>query len=348
MLRRIFHNPNPPMHATHIYVEYVDDSQIHIPCFRVPRQITRLTIIYHYRHCVGMNFREQYPRYCLCRNRIIQPRVQHLTIMGATPVIVKCLINPIKRWRSLCSLTTDADMLAVFSSISYIKKSYDFPGQEIGIDFVHHCMFGERRKSEVFYLRWYFCPRFSLDHYIPMFEQVIPVGSVGYIDPLSRKFIILFNAIDPTSSTEPRLHGVASLLEGQTTKLIVDPNYSPVLGWEYKRTLLNSDALGALIEQRSLYDIPAGCGGFPARLFLTLGHAVARYLIGSNFDSWFLEHKETILDMFEDNHPYIRKGLDIGKCSQHRGCPVDLSLYGSHHRHRLVSIRMACPSLRRR
>ncbi len=56
-----------------------------------------------------------------------------------------------------------------------------------------------------------------------MLEQVIPVGSVGYIDPLSRKFIILFNAIDPASSTEPRIHGVASVLEGETTRLIMDP-----------------------------------------------------------------------------------------------------------------------------
>ncbi len=194
-----------------------------------------------------------------------------------------------------------------------------------------------------------------------MLEQVIPVGSVGYIDPLSRKFIILFNAIDPASSTEPRIHGVASVLEGETTKLIMDPNYSPVLGWECKRTLLNTDALGALIDQRSyvclyllitlsldgprLYDIRVGCGGFPATLYLTLGQAVARHLIGTHFNGWFLDHKQTILDVFEGDHPYIRKGLDLGKWLQHRGFSADLSLYASHYRRRLRSVCLACPSL---
>ncbi|KAK0432151.1 hypothetical protein EV421DRAFT_123531 [Armillaria borealis] len=309
-LRRIFHDPNPPVHATHIYVGYVDDTQIHIPRFWVPRQITRLTIIYHHRRCVSTGFRLRFPRFCDCRKPIIKPRVQHLTIMGATPVIVKRLIDPMKRWRCLYSLTTDVD-IAVCSSISFIEKLYDFPDQDPGLDFVYHCMFGERRNSG--WLRWYYGPHFgeSPDNYIPILEQVIPVGSVGYIDPLSRKFIILFNAIDPTSSTEPRIHSVASVLKGETTKLIMDPNYSPVLGWECKRTLLNTDALGALVDQRSLYDICVGCGGFPATLYLTLGQAVARHLIGTHFDSWFLDHKQTILDVFEGDHPYIRKGLDL-------------------------------------
>ncbi len=45
-----------------------------------------------------------------------------------------------------------------------------------------------------------------------MFEQVIPVGSVGYIDPMTAKFIVLFNAIDPGSSTDARLDSIPSLL----------------------------------------------------------------------------------------------------------------------------------------
>ncbi len=43
-----------------------------------------------------------------------------------------------------------------------------------------------------------------------MFEQVIPVGSVGYIDPMTRKFIILFNAIDPGFFDGP--HDLTSFL----------------------------------------------------------------------------------------------------------------------------------------
>ncbi|PBK92516.1 hypothetical protein ARMGADRAFT_163214 [Armillaria gallica] len=150
-LRRIFHDPDPPVHATHIYVDYVDDSQIHIPRFWVPRQITRLTIIYHYRRGVSTDFCLRSPRFCSCGKPTIKPRVQHLTIMGATPVIVKRLIDPIKRWRSLHSLTTDVD-IAVCSSISFIKKSYDFPYQDIGLDFVYRCMFGEPRIKT--YLRY--------------------------------------------------------------------------------------------------------------------------------------------------------------------------------------------------
>ncbi|KAK0463036.1 uncharacterized protein EV420DRAFT_1639121 [Desarmillaria tabescens] len=290
-LRKMFHGPNPPVHVTHIYVDYVDDSQIHIPRFWVPRQITRLTIIYHYRRCVSTSFRLQYPRSCHCGKPTIKPRVQHLTVMGATPVIVK--------------------QIAVCSSISVIKEWYDFPRQDIGLDFVYRCMFGERRNSD--WLRWYYGSRsgISTAHNIPMLEQVIPVGSVGYIDPLSRKFIILFNAIDPTSSTEPRIHEIASLLEGETTKLIIDPNYSPVLEWDCKRTLFNTDALGAFMEQRSIYDILVGLGCSSATLYLALGRAFARHLIGTHFDSWFLEHKQKILDVFEDDHPYIRKGLEL-------------------------------------
>ncbi|KAK0463063.1 uncharacterized protein EV420DRAFT_1745596 [Desarmillaria tabescens] len=309
-LRKIFRGPNTPAHATHIYVDYVDDSQIHIPRFWVPPQITRLTIIYHYRRCGSRNFIE-HNRFCSCRKPNTKPRVQHLTIMEAMPGIVKRLIDPIKKWRYLRSLTTDVEITVCPSiSLNFIEE-WDFPDQDIGLDFVNRCMFGERRNSG--WSRWYYspCSTKSTDHYIPMFEQVIPVGSVGYIDPLTRKFIILFNAIDPTSSVEPRIHEIASLLEGETTKLIVDPNYSPVLGWEYKRTLINTDALRAFMEQRSIYDILVGLGRSSATLYLTLGQAFARHLIGTHFDSWFRQHIQTILDVFREDHPYIRKGLDL-------------------------------------
>ncbi|KAK0236576.1 hypothetical protein EDD85DRAFT_577765 [Armillaria nabsnona] len=305
-LRRIFHNSNPPVHATHIYVDYVDDSQIHIPRFWIPRQITRLTIIYYYRRCVSTDFRLRLPRSCNCGKPTIKPRVQHLTIMGATPVIVKCLIDPIKRWRCLYSLTTDVD-IAVCSSISFIKKLYDFPYQDIGLDFVYRCMFGEQRNWPR--SRWYYISRFGedADIYVSTLEQVIPVGSVGYVDPLSRKFIILFNAIDPTSSTEPRIRDMGSLLERVATKLILNPNYSPNLGWDRKHTITS-----AVIPLYWPYDIHVGHGDECPILHLALGRALARHLVGTHFDSWFLEHKQTIFDAFEDNHPYIRQGLELG------------------------------------
>ncbi|KAK0432152.1 hypothetical protein EV421DRAFT_1850903 [Armillaria borealis] len=292
-LRRIFRDPNPPVHATHIYVDYVDDTQIHIPRFWVPRQITRLTIIYHYRRGVSTDFRLRSPRFCSCGKPTIKPR--------PTPVIVKRLIDPMKRWRCLCSLTTDVD-IPVCSSISFIKKLYDFPYQGIGLDFVYRCMFGERRYSP--YLR---DGESDADIYISTLEQVIPVGSVGYVDPLSRKFIILFNAIDPTSSTEPRIRDIASLLEYEATKLIMDPNHSYNLGWDCKR----KDTF--LVDWRSPYDIHVGHGSSYPTLHLTLGRALARHLIGTRFDNWFLEHKQTIFDVFEDGHPYIRKpeGLEL-------------------------------------
>ncbi len=78
------------------------------------------------------------------------------------------------------------------------------------------------------------------DIYVSTLEQVIPVGSVGYVDPLSRKFIILFNAIDPTSSTELRIRDMGSLLERVVTKLILDPDYSPNLGWDRKHTITST------------------------------------------------------------------------------------------------------------
>ncbi|KAK0189954.1 hypothetical protein F5146DRAFT_1053309 [Armillaria mellea] len=297
-LRRIFHEPNPPVHATHIYVDYVDDSQIHIPRFWVPRQITRLTIIYHYRRWVSTDFRLRRPLACDCGKPTIKPRVQHLTVMGATPVIVKRLIDPIKRWRCLYSLTTDVDII-VCSSISFIKKTYNIPYQDIGLNFVYHCMFGEQRSS----IYWYHDPYFGEGDYsyISTLEQVIPVGSVGYVDPLPRKFIILFNAIDPTSSTELRIRDIGSLLERVTTKLILDPNYSPNLRWDCKYTYMG---------RRSPY-IHVGYGRSCPILHLALGRALARRLVGTHFDSWFLEHKQTIFDVFEDDHPCIRKSVEL-------------------------------------
>ncbi len=67
-----------------------------------------------------------------------------------------------------------------------------------------------------------------------MFEQVIPLGSVGYINPLTRKFVVLFNAIDPASSPEPEIQRIPSLIASGVTKLVVNPKYSSSPGWEYE------------------------------------------------------------------------------------------------------------------
>lgn len=74
----------------------------------------------------------------------------------------------------------------------------------------------------------------DLHSYISMFEQVIPLGSVGYINPLTRKFVVLFNAIDPASSPEPEIQRIPSLIASGVTKLVVNPKYSSSPGWEYE------------------------------------------------------------------------------------------------------------------
>ncbi len=65
-----------------------------------------------------------------------------------------------------------------------------------------------------------------------MLEQLISLGSVGYIDPLTRKFIVLFNAIDPgESSMDARLDSIPSLLESGMSKLVVNPKHCPGPPW---------------------------------------------------------------------------------------------------------------------
>lgn len=67
-----------------------------------------------------------------------------------------------------------------------------------------------------------------------MFEQVIPLGSVGYIHPFSKKFIVLFNAFDPASSGEARINCIPSLLKEGQTQIIANPKYSPFPAWDYE------------------------------------------------------------------------------------------------------------------
>ncbi|KAG7446125.1 uncharacterized protein BT62DRAFT_932488 [Guyanagaster necrorhizus] len=144
-----------------------------------------------------------------------------------------------------------------------------------------------------------------------MFEQYIPLGSVGYIDPFSKKFVILFNAINPASSTEPRINRIPSLLEDGQTKLVMDPKYSPSPAWDYeykKSDILRK--LGAWTQGRSVYSIPFACN-IEEQLYLGLGRAISQELVGDQFENWLSEHQQTITDVFGDHHPYIRKHLEL-------------------------------------
>lgn len=62
-------------------------------------------------------------------------------------------------------------------------------------------------------------------------EQLIPLESVGYIDPPTRKFIVPFNLrINPVESSmiaRTLLDSIPSLLESGVTKLVVYLNHSP-------------------------------------------------------------------------------------------------------------------------
>ncbi|KAK0455753.1 uncharacterized protein EV420DRAFT_558611 [Desarmillaria tabescens] len=145
-----------------------------------------------------------------------------------------------------------------------------------------------------------------------MFEQTIPVGSVGYIDPLTRKFVILFNGIDSSSSTDERIKSIPSLLAGGVTKLVCDPNFSSFPDWdrEYGEDALSDigTLLGAWIDLRF---IPAKFNTYNKSLCLAVGRAFARELVGTHFDSWYLEHRQTIMEVFEEDHPYIRTRLEL-------------------------------------
>ncbi len=51
----------------------------------------------------------------------------------------------------------------------------------------------------------------------------------------------------------------------------------------------------------------------PEQLYLSLGRAFCKELVGTHFETWLLDHKQKILDIFGDEHPYIRKRLDLGE-----------------------------------
>ncbi|KAK0464534.1 uncharacterized protein EV420DRAFT_1516849 [Desarmillaria tabescens] len=286
MFRRIFSDPNSPRHAIHLYLDYVDDHGVHIPSFWIPPQITQMTIVYHYPRWIVSYFLEQnHTVLCRCKKLAVDRRVSHLTVMGPAR-IVKPLIASRDEWQHLVLLTTNVDNIPASSRTSVIRKSYDFPLQYVGDDYALQVMFGDQ---SLWLHRPYHgqLPRLS----------VIPVGSVGYIDPLTRKFVILFNGIDPAASTDQRIKSIPSLLEGGVTKLVCDPNLSAFPDWDQEYTL--SNLLRAWIDGRSVYSVPVTFN-VTRSLGLAVGRVFAREL-----------HKQIIMGVFGEDHPYIQQHLDL-------------------------------------
>ncbi|KAK0441164.1 uncharacterized protein EV420DRAFT_1752571 [Desarmillaria tabescens] len=314
ILRKLFHGTNAPRNATHIYVDYLDDPQVHIPLFWIPRQITKLTIIYHYRRWVPFDFRYENPIDCQCNRPMVDRGVRQLCIMGSTSVIAQRLITPLREWKCLASLITTVRVspAAIPAPLrdSLTRTSYNYRKQYVGAKFALQAMFGERLDWLSFQInKQYPASSHYYKNYIPMLEQVIPLGSVGYTDPLTKKFVVLFKAIDPTSSNELRIHSIPSILKMGGTKVIEDPEYSLAWDHEYQKfDILRK--LGAWTKGRSEYSVPLGLD-VDKTLCLSLGRALCQELEGDQFKKWLIEYRQIIMDVFGDSHPYIRKRLDL-------------------------------------
>ncbi|SJL01228.1 uncharacterized protein ARMOST_04546 [Armillaria ostoyae] len=217
------------------------------------------------------------------------------------------LITPLTEWKCLTSLTTNVQLDIPVPS--FTVTTYNYPAEDMGTEFFSHFMFGEREFYGTSLIRGQ-DSRFPFHkRYISMFEQVIPLGSVGYIHPFSKKFVVLFNAIDPSSSGEPRINCIPSLLKENQTKVITNPKYSPSPAWDYeykKSDILRK--LGAWTMGRS---IPVAFN-IARILYLGLGRAISRELVGDESEIWLSEHRQTITDVFGADHPYIRDYLGLG------------------------------------
>ncbi len=76
--------------------------------------------------------------------------------------------------------------------------------------------------------------------------------------------------------------------------------------------LLILEALLAIDQPGSLDDIIVG-ELEPEKHYISLGRASCKELVGTHFETWALDHKQKILDIFGDEHPYIQKRLDLGE-----------------------------------
>ncbi len=184
-----------------------------------------------------------------------------------------------------------------------------------------------------------------------MFEQVIPLGSVGYIDPFSKKFVVLFNALDPATSTEPRIHHIPSILQTRGTKLVTPSAWGVLrkIGAWIKGiscVFLCCKYL-SVPERNGVYSIPLPFDTEQV-LYLWLGRAISRELVGNNLKIWLRTHQTAITDVFRDHHPYIQKHLALGEGIflgyGIRTQRTDMWLYFSYIHGRLLAICLVCPS----
>ncbi|PBK96531.1 hypothetical protein ARMGADRAFT_1061174 [Armillaria gallica] len=243
--------------------------------------------------------------------------VRELCIMGSTAVIAHRLITPLTEWKCLASLLTNIPAarlgpaaIPVHLRDSLTRTTYNHRQQYVGPQFALRVMFGQRLDWTSFQNdNWYPSNLCYHEYYIPMLEQVIPLGSVGYTDPLTRKFVFLFNAMDPASSMEPRIQRIPSILKKGVAEVLEDPGYSPPWDYAYNKfDILHK--LDAWTRGRSVYTIPLALD-MDRTLCLALGRASRRVLEDNQIKNWLAEHRQTITDVFGDDHPYIRKRLDV-------------------------------------
>ncbi len=141
--RKLFYGPNTPRHGIHIFVDYLDDSQVHIPSFWIPPQITRLTILYRYHSWVFDRMPDRRSRYCDCERPTVDRQVDRLSITRGTPDLTRGLITLLNEWKCLSSLITDIDIdLPVSSGISVIKQNDPLQYETVEPDFARCVMFG--------------------------------------------------------------------------------------------------------------------------------------------------------------------------------------------------------------
>ncbi|KAK0455754.1 uncharacterized protein EV420DRAFT_1553015 [Desarmillaria tabescens] len=171
LLRKLFCGPNLPRHATHIYINYLDDSRVHVPSFWIPPQITRLTILYHFRSWTVHWLDQQVFRHCHCLRSIVDRKVHHLSVMGATAELTRQLITPVSEWKCLSLLTIDSDVPAidipVSSRICVIRKSEDFRYEAVEFDFLRRVMFG----NQYYRVYWYYRSSSGTSSYISAFAR---------------------------------------------------------------------------------------------------------------------------------------------------------------------------------
>ncbi len=143
MLQRLFYGPNTPPDGIHIYVHYLGDAQVHIPRFWLPLQATLLTIVYHYRWWVPIEFPRRIQ--CQCVQPTLARRVRQLCILGCADSWVMPLITPLTEWKCLTSLTTNVQL--DISVPSFTVTTYDYPAEDMGTEYISRVMFGEREFS---------------------------------------------------------------------------------------------------------------------------------------------------------------------------------------------------------